>query len=69
MLQDRKINTQKSIALLYINNKITEKNKKIIPFAITKKRIRYLKINNMNMKNLYTNNYKTSLKIIEGVTN
>ena len=38
-----KINTQKSLAFLYINNEKTEKEiKETIPFTIVTKRIKYL---------------------------
>ena len=41
-----KINTQKSLALLYTNNeKIERKIKEAIPFTIARKRIKYLGIN------------------------
>ena len=41
-----KINTQKSLAFLYTNNKISEKEiKESIPFTITTKKIKYLEIN------------------------
>ena len=41
-----KINTQKSLALLYANYEKTEREiKEAIPFTITKKRIKYLGIN------------------------
>ena len=41
-----KINTQKFLAFLYINNKKTEREiKETIPFTITTKRIKYLRIN------------------------
>ena len=51
-----KINIQKSIAFLYINNKLSEREiKKTIPFKITPKRIKYPGINLMKeMKYLYT---------------
>ena len=40
-----KINTQKSLAFLYINNEKTEReNKETIPFTIATKRIKYLGI-------------------------
>ena len=40
-----KINTQKSLAFLYTNNKRSEtKIKQIIPFTVTSKRIRHLGI-------------------------
>ena len=41
-----KINTQKFLAFLYINNKRSEREiKGTIPFTITSKRIKYLVIN------------------------
>ena len=41
-----KINTQKSIAFLYINNEKAEKEiREAIPFTITSKRIKYLGVN------------------------
>ena len=41
-----KINTQKSLAFLHANNKLTEREiKKAIPFTITTERIKYLVIN------------------------
>ena len=41
-----KINTQKSLAFLYINNEKTEREiKETIPFTIETKRIKYLGIN------------------------
>ena len=41
-----KINIQKSVAFLYTNNKISEREiKETIPFTITSKRIKYLGIN------------------------
>ena len=41
-----KINKQKSVAFLYINNELPEKEiKKTIPFTIVSKRIKYLEIN------------------------
>jgi len=40
------INTQKSLAFIYINNKKSEREiKKTIPFAISTKIIKYLEIN------------------------
>ena len=40
-----KINTQKSLAFLYTNSKISEKQMKgTIPFTIATKRIKYLRI-------------------------
>ena len=41
-----KINIQKSVAFLYDNNKLTEREiKKTVPFKIASKRIKYLGIN------------------------
>ena len=41
-----KINTQKSLTFLYVNNEKSEREmKETIPFTIDKKRIRYLAIN------------------------
>ena len=41
-----KINTQKSLAFLYTNNEKTEREiKETIPFTISMKRIKYLRIN------------------------
>ena len=56
-----KINTQKSLALLYINNEISEREiKESIPFTIATKRIKYLGINlPKETKELYTENYDT----------
>ena len=40
-----KINTQKSLAFLYTNNKMSEtKIKQITPFSVTSKRIRHLRL-------------------------
>jgi len=41
-----KINIQKSVAFLYINNEISEKEiKERVPFTSTYERIKYLRIN------------------------
>ena len=41
-----KINIQKSVAFLYTNNELSEREiKRIIPFTITLKRIKYLRTN------------------------
>ena len=55
-----KINTQKSLAFLYINNEKTEREiKETIPFTISMKRIKYLGINlPKETKDLYIENYK-----------
>ena len=59
-----KINAQKSFAFLYTNNKMSEKEiKSTIPFTIVTKRIKYLGINlPMEVKDLYSENYKTLMK-------
>ena len=66
-----KINTQKSLAFLYIKNEIyNEKSegeiKESILFTIATKRIKYLGINlPKETKELYTENYKTQIKEIK----
>ena len=64
--QDTNINIQKSIAFLYANNKLTEREiKKTIPFTIAKK-INYLATNlTKDVKDLYSANYMTTKKEIE----
>ena len=59
-----KINTQKSLAFLYTNNEKSEREiKESIPFTITTKRIKYLGIKlGKEIKELYTENYKTLMK-------
>ena len=54
-----KINTQKSLALLYTNNEKVEKEiKETIPFTIAMKRIEYLGINlPKETKDLYIGNF------------
>ena len=45
-LQQKKINTQKSLTFLYINNEKSKKEiKESIPFTIATKMIKYLGIN------------------------
>ena len=57
-----KINTQKSLALLYTNNEKIE-IKETTPFTITTKRIKYLGIYLPKAtKDLYIENYKTLVK-------
>ena len=65
-----KINTRKSLAFLYTNNKRSEREiKETIPFTITSKRTKYLGINLLKeAKDLYSENYKTLSKEIEGDT-
>jgi hypothetical protein len=55
-----KINTQKSVALLYTNNAQTEKEiRETIPFTIASKTIKYLGINlRKETKDLFNENYK-----------
>ena len=62
-----KINTQKSLAFLYTNNEIPEREiKESIPFTIATKRIKYLGINlPKETKELYIGNYKTLMKEIK----
>ena len=64
-------NIQKLIAFLYANNELTEREiKKIIPFTIAPKRIKYLGINlTKDVKDLYLENYKTLKKEVEKDTN
>ena len=66
-----KINTRKSLAFLYINNEKSERAiKESIPFTTATKRIKYLGINlPKEMKELYTENYKTPMKEIKGDIN
>ena len=63
------VNTQKSLAFLYTNNKKTEREiKETIPFTIAMKRIKYLGIYlPKETKDLYIENYKTLLKEIKGI--
>ena len=65
-----KINTQKSLAFLYTNNKRAEREiKETIPFTITSKRIKHLGINlPKEAKDLYSKNYKMLIKEIEDNT-
>ena len=62
-----KINTQKSLAFLYINNKKSEREiKESNSFTITTKIIKYLGINlSKETKELYTENCKTLMKEIK----
>ena len=58
------INTQKSLAFLYTNNEISEKEvKESIPFTIATKRIKHLGINlPKETKELYSETYETRTK-------
>ena len=62
-----KINTQKSFAFLYTNNKKSERETKAtIPFTIAIKRIKYLGINlPKEKKDLCTENCQTQMKEIK----
>ena len=66
-----KINVQKSLALLYINDEKSEREiKEILPFTIATKRIKHLGINLLKeTEDLYAENYKTLTKEIEDDTN
>ena len=66
-----KINTQKSVAFLYINDGLAEiEIRKTIPFTIASKRIKYLGINlTKDKKDIYSENYKTLMKEIKEDTN
>ncbi|MEL1094533.1 hypothetical protein AADW44_09085, partial [Campylobacter jejuni] len=59
-----KINIQKSLVFLYINNEKSEREiKESIPFTIATKIIKYLEINlPKETKELYSENYKTLMK-------
>ena len=64
------INTQKSLAFLYTNNKKIEREiKETIPFTIARKRVKYLEIYlPKETKDLYIENCKTLVKEIkEGI--
>ena len=65
------INEQKSLAFLYINNKISEGEiKKTILFTTVRKRIKYLGINlPKEVKGLYSESYKTLMREIKDDTN
>ena len=69
-MQDTKL-IQKSVAFLYTNDELTEREiRKTIPFTIASKRIKYLGINLMKeVKDLYTENYKTLMREIKEDTN
>ena len=55
---------------LYTNNKLSEREiKKAIPFKVASKRIKYLGINlTKEVKDLYSENYKTLMKEIKNDT-
>ena len=62
-----KINTHKSLAFLYTNNKKSGREiNESIPFTTATKRIKYLGINlPKETKELYTENFKTLMKEIK----
>ena len=62
-----KINVQNSVAFLYTNNKAAESEiKKTVAFTIAPKTIKYLGINlTKEVKDLYSENYKTLMKEIQ----
>ena len=66
-----KISTQKSLAFLYTNNAKSERAiNESTPFTTATKRIKYLGINlPKEIKELYTENYKTLMKEIKGNIN
>jgi len=66
-----KINVQKSVAFLYSNNEVAEREiKKTIPLTTASKRINSLGINLIKeVKDLSSENNKTLMKQIEANTN
>ena len=62
-----KINPQISLAFVYSNGEKSERKiKETLPFTIATKRIKYLGINlPKEVKDLYSENYKTLMKEIE----
>ena len=70
-MQDKKINTNKSLAFLHTNNEKSEREiKESIPFAIATKRVKYLGTNlPKETKELYSENYKALMKEIKDYIN
>ena len=66
-----KINVQKAVACLHTNNEAAEREiKKTIPFTMVSKIIKCLGINiTKDIKDLYSENYKTLMREIEDSTN
>ena len=66
-----KTNVQKSLAFLYTNKKRSERKiKETISFTTSTKRMKYLGINlPKDVKDLYSENYKTLMKEIKDDTN
>ena len=65
-----RINAHKSLAFLYTNDEKSEREiKETLPFTIATKRIKYLGINlPKEVKDLYSENYKTLMKEIKDDT-
>ena len=65
------INIQNSVAFLYTNNELSEREiNKTIPSTVTSKRIKYLGINLTQVaKSLYSENCKTQMKKAEDNAN
>ena len=65
-----KVNIQKSVVFLYTDNELSEREgKKIFSFKLASKRIKYLGINvTKEVKDLYSENYKTLVKEFENHT-
>ena len=70
-MQDTKIIVQKSVVFLYTNNEVQEKEiRKVSSFTIESTTVKYLWINlTKEVKDLYTENYKTLMKEIAEDTN
>ena len=66
-----KVDIQKSKAFLHTNNEISErKTQKKIPFTLATRKIKYLGINlTKEVKDLYSENYRTLKKEIKEYTN
>ena len=69
--EEYKVNTQKLRAFLCTNNEISEKETRgKIPFTIATRKIKYLGINlTKEVKDLYSENYRTLKKEIKEDTN
>ena len=61
LMQDTKLKNTKSVAFIYTNNKLSEREiKETIPFTIPSKRIKYLGINlPKEPRDLYSKNNRT----------
>ena len=63
------MHVQKSVAFLYANNEAAEREIKTTPFTVAPKIIKYLGVNlTKEVKDLYSENYKTLMKEIEDNT-